>query len=125
VAGDAFMRCVVCKIDIGNAGVCDTCHRNIIEQNQMLMRNELIARLDFKECLETLMDVVNQACSVRDCEHSPYYLDSMALSSYADALRYLERHGMVEVTSSGGRRVIGKEKTNCTAVQCTSKKEGG
>lgn len=118
MVGDSFMKCVVCKIELGNAGVCDCCHRNIVEQNQMLLRNELIARLDFKECLGMLIDVVNQAC-----QQSDGVLDSMALSSYADGLRFLERFGLVEIVSDGGRRVIAREKTNCSSVQCTSKKE--
>lgn len=61
-----------------------------------------------KEAIDLLLEVINQACAHRDCEHSPYYLDSMALSAYADAMRFLEKQGKIKITSQGGRRVIGE-----------------
>ena len=60
------------------------------------------------EELTLIIDLVNQACSTRDCEHSDYYLDSMALTVYADAIRYLAKKGAVHIVSDIGRRVIAK-----------------
>jgi len=60
----------------------------------------------FDEAIEILTDVVYQSCGKRDCPHSDWYLDSMALSAYADAIRFLARQGKVEITSDHGRRVI-------------------
>ena len=60
------------------------------------------------ECLEHLISVVNQACSVNCDSDMGTHLDSMASSSYADALLFLEGLGKVEVLIRSGRRVIGK-----------------
>jgi hypothetical protein len=60
-----------------------------------------------EELLETLADVINQACSGPDGE-----LDSMALSAYADGLRVLAEHGRVRITHEAGRRVIAEWSTN-------------
>ena len=61
---------------------------------------------DFEECLEHLCDVVNQACSV-DCDSDMgTHLDSMSLSAYEDAIRYLVKHGKAEIVIEAGRRVI-------------------
>jgi len=57
----------------------------------------------FDEAIEILTDVVYQSCGKRDCPHSEWYLDSMALSAYADAIRFLARQGKVEITSDHGR----------------------
>jgi hypothetical protein len=68
---------------------------------------------ELKECLDLLLDVTYQACGHRTDE-----LDSMCLTAYADAIRYLAKHGLVEIQTSGGRRVIAtlktKEETNAT-----------
>lgn len=55
-----------------------------------------------QELLDALEDVLWQACS-HDGE-----LDSCALSSYADGLRLLARHGRVEIVSDVGKRVRAK-----------------
>ena len=51
-----------------------------------------------------LIDMVNQHCSQCDGE----YLDSMALSANADAMRLLAKLGVIEITKEYGRRVIGQ-----------------
>ena len=54
------------------------------------------------KCLELLCDVVNQACNIGGDK-----LDSMALSSYCDAIVYLSKKGLVEIQGDViGRRVI-------------------
>lgn len=67
--------------------------------------------MEEENCLDLLMEVVNQACGVNDTDADMgYHLDSMALSTYADALRYLERQGKVEILLQQGKRVIAREK---------------
>ena len=56
------------------------------------------------ECEELLLEVVCQACMLPDRT-----LDSMALRSYADAIRYLEKKGKVKILKDAGRRVIAVE----------------
>jgi hypothetical protein len=56
---------------------------------------------ELKEALSILADVLNQACSIDD------ELDSMAISAYADGLRFLSKHNLFKITREGGRRVIG------------------
>ena len=55
-----------------------------------------------KEVFELLCDVINQACLQSDNKT----LDSMALSSYADAMRYLADKGKLKIKKEAGRRVI-------------------
>jgi len=57
-----------------------------------------------KELLETLEDVINQACgrSRDDC------IDSMALTAYAGAMRLLAKYGRIKIINDVGRRVIGE-----------------
>lgn len=62
--------------------------------------------LSSSEVDDLLLEVIIQACSIRDCPHSEYYLDSMALSAYADAMRYLNKKGSIKIISEAGRRVI-------------------
>ena len=47
------------------------------------------------EVLECLVDVINQACQAK-VEDDKYYLDTMALSAYEDALYLLEKMGIVK-----------------------------
>lgn len=61
-----------------------------------------------KEDEDLLLEVILQACGKRDCPHSEWYLDSMALSTYADAIRFLAKRKRVEIINEGGRRVIAK-----------------
>jgi len=49
---------------------------------------------------ENLLDVVLQACQ------SGEDIDSMAISSYADAMRILDEYGMIEIDTDHMRRVI-------------------
>ena len=58
--------------------------------------------------LETLADVLNQACTVSmsNVKHDNE-ADSRALSTYANGLRLLAHHGLFVIDSEYGRRVIG------------------
>lgn len=58
------------------------------------------------EELDILRWVLAQACG--DREVTGMY-DSMALSAYADGLRLLAKHGLVEITHEVGRRVIARD----------------
>ena len=58
------------------------------------------------ELLETLAEVIDQACGEPDG-----ILDSQALSAYADGLRVLAQHGRVRITEEHGRRVIAEWST--------------
>jgi hypothetical protein len=51
---------------------------------------------------ETLLEMVCQACYT----HGSSDLDSMALTSYAGAMRLLAERGMLVIDSEHGRRVI-------------------
>ena len=51
-----------------------------------------------------LEDMVNQHCTVENKGQT--YLDSMALSANADAMRYLASKGKLKITNEHGRRVI-------------------
>lgn len=54
------------------------------------------------ELEDLLIDVLNQACQIDTGE-----LDSMAISAYADGLRYLAKIGVFEIKVDRGKRVIG------------------
>jgi len=41
------------------------------------------------EMLEILKDVVNQACSVQNGDENEYYLDTLCISVYEEAISYL------------------------------------
>ena len=56
-----------------------------------------------EELLEALEDMVNQHCSVTEKES---YLDSMALSANANAMRILAKHKRITIKNEYGRRVI-------------------
>ena len=60
------------------------------------------------ETMDILIEVVNQACYMKETIDGKEIecLDSCALSSYADALRYLESKGKVKIISQYGRRII-------------------
>ena len=60
------------------------------------------------ECLEHLIEVIHQACDTRECPHAEYHLDSMAISAYADAIRYLAKINKASILTQSGRRVIAK-----------------
>lgn len=57
------------------------------------------------KAIAVLADVIQQACAGADGT-----LDSMALSAYADGIRFLEGAGLVEIESEYGRRVIARWK---------------
>lgn len=60
-----------------------------------------------EEALEHLEDVLRQTCTVRT-PGALYDIDSMALSDYACALRFLAELGRFEISEQYGRRVIGR-----------------
>jgi len=81
--------------------------KELLEQNQMILRNHMLTQIDLQECLETLEDTIVQCCTDESVKNSSTpRLDSMALSSYADALRFLAKHSRVSIVSEYGRRVI-------------------
>lgn len=51
--------------------------------------------------LDILHDVIKTACTDTDDK-----LDSMAMTSYAEAMRLLAEHGRIKIKSEYGRRVI-------------------
>jgi hypothetical protein len=55
------------------------------------------------EVLDTLADVLAQACSQADGR-----LDSLSLTAYAEGLRLLHRYGRLVIEEERGRRVIGR-----------------
>jgi hypothetical protein len=57
------------------------------------------------ELLEALEDMVNQHCTVNGKE-CPAYLDSMALSANAYAMRVLAKHKRIVIKKEYGRRII-------------------
>lgn len=50
---------------------------------------------------DLILDLVYQSCKMSNGE-----LDSMAISTYADAMFYLESIGKVKIKEHAGRRVI-------------------
>lgn len=56
---------------------------------------------EVEELLDAVIDCVAQGCTVENGE-----LDSMALSTYRDALLLLARYGRVVIDQQVGRRVI-------------------
>lgn len=66
-------------------------------------RSEIAREQEREELLDTLVNVLDQACSTPRDE----VIDSMALSAYADGLRLLARYGRFTITDQAGRRVIG------------------
>lgn len=58
--------------------------------------------------LELICDLVAQGCTCT--ENGKTILDSMAISTYADALRYLAEKGIVKIIDEHGRRVIAEWK---------------
>ena len=65
---------------------------------------------EISEEMEVLRWVLAQACRRDDGLY-----DSMALSAYAEGLRLLAEHGLVEITSEYGRRVIARDGEQVTA----------
>lgn len=73
------------------------------------LRQEIEER---EQLIELLLDVISAACTVK-CEDG-FVLDSMEISSYADAIIMLNKLGKVEITYQKNDRVIAKlkEKNN-------------
>lgn len=59
--------------------------------------------------IEMIEDLVYQSCYVPPEGQADPYLDSMALSVYANAMRFLAEEGKIKITSQYGRRVIGEK----------------
>jgi len=64
------------------------------------------------ELLDTLYDVITQACLLPAGSY-----DSMALSAYADGIRVLAKAGRLVIVKDDGRRVIA-ERVTPTRNQC-------
>jgi len=63
---------------------------------------------EFDDALDVIADVLNQACQIElSGDGSVPKLDSMAMNSYADAMRFLEKHNRFTIISEYGHRVIG------------------
>jgi hypothetical protein len=56
--------------------------------------------------IDIIEDLVKQACWLPAELDRPAMLDSMALSTYANAIRFLANEGRVTITHEYGRRVI-------------------
>ena len=60
------------------------------------------------ELIDTLLDVINQACQIMKDDNTFYY-DSMALSAYADGMRLLAKHRKIKIATEYSRRVISED----------------
>lgn len=93
--------------DAKNVGTRPCTSSTMMETSAVPDAEQSQSSLDLTEAVDLLFEVVVQACSTRDCPHEDDYLDSMALSAYADALRFLAKHGKVRIESGeDSRRVI-------------------
>jgi len=63
-----------------------------------------VMRVDRRDLVLLLRDVIRQACHRDDGE-----IDSMALSAYAGAIKFLAEEGLLEIETEIGRRVIARE----------------
>lgn len=77
------------------------------------MSDITIPQDDFDLLLDTLIDVVNQACYCKLEPGASYYsdkhgyvLDSMALSANAHAMRLLAKYNKLKILDEYGRRII-------------------
>ena len=59
-----------------------------------------------KRLLEQLIEV-NMELVAQDCVMQDGSLDSTAITTYADAMRFLAKHGKITIEKEYGRRVIG------------------
>jgi hypothetical protein len=62
--------------------------------------------------IEMIDELVQQACYVPADGMGEMYYDSMALSVYAEAMRFLAEEGRLVITSEYGRRVIAERPKN-------------
>jgi len=63
----------------------------------------LVASKKVNELLDTIEELVAQGCAGHDGDT----LNSGFISTYADAMRLLERHGRMKLIKNSGRLVIG------------------
>jgi len=82
--------------------------QELIEQNTMLARNQLLSDQEFIEALDIIEGLVVQSCAIDDKGGHVSELDSMGLWNYADALHYLAKHSRVIILKDSGKRVIAK-----------------
>lgn len=59
---------------------------------------------ELEAIFDALEEVLSSACGIMNDSHKIEY-DSMAISSYADALRILHKYGRVRITEEAGRQV--------------------
>jgi len=75
---------------------------------QKRLNQKWFSEEEFNEALDVIADVLNQACQIElSGDGSVPKLDSMAMNSYADAMRFLEKHNRFTIISEYGHRVIG------------------
>lgn len=67
---------------------------------------------EIDELLNALEDTIAQACWIENVPGSEAQLDSMALSSYATAMRLLAHYGRIVILHQYGRRVIARWTTD-------------
>lgn len=76
---------------------------------------ETVSKEQFDEVLEALFDVIWQDCqreetiTLKGGKKLESYFDSIAISSYAEAMRILAKHGKLKIISEYARRVIATE----------------
>ena len=66
------------------------CHPEIEKEVLKREKEKWILLDDFNECFVLLFEMVYQVCAVED------YLDSMALRTNVDAMKYLAKHGKLK-----------------------------
>lgn len=81
-----------------------------IPSNIEIANEPIKAQEEWNELLETLDDVIHQACYVPTDMIKQGYYDSRALTAYADGIRVLAKHGILEIEKESGRRIIAHRK---------------
>ncbi len=79
-------------IDCDNAAYC----MSLVAENRKL-------KAEVEDLLDIVAESIAQSCTVEDGT-----LDSLALSTYAEAIRLLARRGRVTIEHEYGRRVIAR-----------------
>jgi hypothetical protein len=67
---------------------------------------DILTKAAREPLIEMIDELVQQACYVPADGMGEMYYDSMALSVYAEAMRFLAEEGRLVITSEYGRRVI-------------------
>jgi len=83
-------RCPKCAKPLGTSLSCADCGIVILSHE------------DYETVMELVDEYVAETCS------DGVLLDSADVSGRADAMRFLARHGKINITTDAGRRVIGR-----------------